>query len=113
MVFHLSLSDNKSPRVSMTFLSILVDLDNTVVWIFSIRPLILNSSGTFTMPLGIVPRAAIIIGIIVTFMLHSFLVLRQGLRTCLYFHFLWFSLYGFPFSIFLIIYYQVWSSGWD
>ena len=31
MVFHWSLNDNKLPQVSMTFLSILADLNNAVV----------------------------------------------------------------------------------
>ena len=35
MVFHWSLSDSKSPQVSRTFSSILADLNNAVVWIFS------------------------------------------------------------------------------
>ena len=43
MVFHRSLSDNKSPQVSRTLLSILADLNNTVVWIVSDRPLIPKS----------------------------------------------------------------------
>ena len=32
MVFHLSVSDNKSIQVSRTFLSILADHSNAVVW---------------------------------------------------------------------------------
>ena len=42
--FHWNLSDSKTPRVSTTFLSILADLNNAVVWSFSIFPLISNSS---------------------------------------------------------------------
>ena len=33
MVFHWSLSDNKSPQVSRTLLNILTDLNNAVVWV--------------------------------------------------------------------------------
>ena len=33
MVFHWSLSDSQSPKVSKTLLSILVDLNDAVVWI--------------------------------------------------------------------------------
>ena len=40
MVFHKSLSDSKSPLVSGTFLSILVDLSNAVVLTVSTRPVI-------------------------------------------------------------------------
>ena len=39
MVSHRSLSDSKSPRVSRTFLSILADLNNTVVGMISARRL--------------------------------------------------------------------------
>ena len=38
MVFHWSLSDNKSPQVSRTLLSILTVLSNAVIWIVSTRP---------------------------------------------------------------------------
>ena len=40
MVFHWSLSGNKSPQVSRTLLSILADLNNAVVWMVSTHPLI-------------------------------------------------------------------------
>ena len=39
----LSLSDSTSPPVSSTFLSILADLNNAVVWIVTARPLISKS----------------------------------------------------------------------
>ena len=45
MVFHWSRSDSKSPRISRTFLSILVDL--AMVWTVSILPLISYSSSLF------------------------------------------------------------------
>ena len=70
MVYHWSLNDNNSPRVSRTFLSILVDLNNVAVWIVSSRPVI--SMSFSTNPLVIVPRAPIPIGIIVTFTFHCF-----------------------------------------
>ena len=49
MIFHWSLSDNKSPQVSRTILSILANLNNTVVWMVSIvilfpSPLLSNCS---------------------------------------------------------------------
>ena len=71
MVFHKSLRDSKSSRVSRTFLSILADLNNALVWMVSTFPLISKFSSPITNPLGIVPRAPITFGI--TFMFHSFL----------------------------------------
>ena len=44
MFFHWNLSDSKFPRVSKTFLSILADLINAVVWMASICPVISKSS---------------------------------------------------------------------
>ena len=67
MDFHWSLSDSKSPQVSRTLLSILFVLNNTVVWMLSTRPLTSKFSSPFNNP-----KAPISIGIIVTFMFHSF-----------------------------------------
>ena len=39
MVFHWSLSDNKSPQVSRTLLGIPADLSNAIVWIIPARPI--------------------------------------------------------------------------
>ena len=72
MVFHWSLSDNKSPQVSRTLLSILSVLNNVVVWMVSTRPLTSKSSSPFSNPLVTVPKVPITIGIIVTCMFHSF-----------------------------------------
>ena len=72
MVFHWSLSDSKSPLVSWTLLSILAVLNNAVVWIVSTRPPTSKSSSLFNNPLVTVSKAPITIGIIVTFMFHSF-----------------------------------------
>ena len=65
MVFHWSLSDGKSPQVSRNLLSILAVLNNTVVWMVSIRPPTSKSSIPFNNPLVTVPKAPIIIGIII------------------------------------------------
>ena len=70
MVFLWSLSDNKFPQVSRILLSILADLNNTIVWRFSAHHPIFNSSRPFTIPLGIVPSAPTKIGITVTFTLY-------------------------------------------
>ena len=72
MVFHWSLSDNKSPQVSCTLLSILDVLNNAVVWMVFTCPPNSKSSSPFSNPLVTVQRAPITIGIIVTCMFHSF-----------------------------------------
>ena len=72
MVFHWSLSDSKSPRVSRILLSILVVFNNAVVWMVSSRPPISKSSRPFNNPLVTVPKAPIIIGTFVIFMFHNF-----------------------------------------
>ena len=47
MVFPWSLSDGKSPQVSLSLLSILADLNNAVVWMISICRQISNFSNSF------------------------------------------------------------------
>ena len=71
MVFHWSLNDSKSPKVSRTLISSLSHL-NAVVWMFSTRVLIFNSSSSFTNSLVTRPSALIMIAMFVTFMFHSF-----------------------------------------
>ena len=73
VVFYWGLSESKFSQVSRTLLSILADLNNTVVWIVSIRPPISNSSSTLSQPLGTVPSALITLGITITLMFHGFL----------------------------------------
>ena len=72
MVFHWRLSDSKCPQVSRTLLRILAVFNNAVVWMVSTRPPTSKSSRPFNNPLVTVPKAPITIGIIVTFMFHSF-----------------------------------------
>ena len=72
MVFHWILSDSKSPQVSRTLLSILTVFNNAVVWMVSTRSPTSKSSKPFDDPLVTVSKASITIGIIVTFMFHSF-----------------------------------------
>ena len=72
MFFLWSLSDSKSPQDSRTLLTIQGDLSKTVVWIVSTRSFISKSSNPFVNTLVIVPGAAMIIGINVNFMFHSF-----------------------------------------
>ena len=69
MVFHWSLSDSKSPQISRTLLSILAVLNNAVFWMVSLS---CQLPSPFNNPLVTVPKAPITIGIIVTFMFHSF-----------------------------------------
>ena len=71
MVFHWSLSDSKSLQVSRTLLSILVVLNNVVVWMVSTRPPTSKSSSPFNNHLVTVPNAPITIGIMVTYMFHN------------------------------------------
>ena len=79
-VYSWNLSDSKSPQVSSTLLSILVNLNNAVVPMISIRSPISNSSNCLTKPLGTVPRATITIGITVTFMLLSIFISLAGCK---------------------------------
>ena len=72
MAFHWRLNDSKSPLVSRTLLSILAVFNNAVVWMVSTRPPTSKSSRSFNNPLVTVPKAPITIGIIVTFIFHSF-----------------------------------------
>ena len=55
MVFHWSLSDSKSPKLSRTLLSILAVLNNAVVWMVSTRLPTSKSSRPFNNPLVTVP----------------------------------------------------------
>ena len=90
MVFHWSLSDSKS-QVSSTLLSILAVLNNVIVWMVSSRPPTSKSTSPFSNPLVTVPKAPILIGIMVSFMFHSlfvFSILLQGRGTYPSFHIL-------------------------
>ena len=62
MVFHWSVSDNKSPQVSRTLLSILADHGNAVVWIVFTHPVVSQSTSPFTNLSVTVPRAPVTIG---------------------------------------------------
>ena len=122
MVFHWRLSDSKSHQVSRTLLSILPVFNNAVVWKVSTRPPTSKSSRPFNNPLVTVPKAPVTIGIIVTFMFHSFF--NSLVRS----RYLSFFSHSFSFIqrsagtakstilqilFFIVDYYKVWSSGWD
>ena len=72
MDFHWSLSDSKSPQVSRTLLSILTDLNNVVILMVYIYPLISKSFNPISKPLVIVPSTPITTGITFIFMFHSY-----------------------------------------
>ena len=104
MIFHCILRDSKSPQVSRTLLSILAVLNNAIVWMVSTRLPTVKSPSSFNNALVTVPKPPITIGIIVTFMFHSFFNSLGKLRYLSYFsHFFSFMLF-----ILLII---IWSSG--
>ena len=121
MVFHWNLSNSKCPQVSRIRLSILADLNNAIVWMVFIHPLISKSSSPFINPSVTVSRAPIIIGINVPFMFHSFFNSLARSR------YLSFFLVSFNFTLwsagtvessilhvlFFVDYYMVWLSGRD
>ena len=72
MVFHWSLSDSKFPQVSRNLHSTLAVLDNAVFKMVPNPPLTFKSSSSFDNSLVTAPKEPITIGIIVTFMFHSF-----------------------------------------
>ena len=97
-IFHIwRLSDSKSPQVSRTLLSILADFNNAVVCMVSTRRPTSKSSRLFNKPLVTVPKAPIKIGIIATFMFHSFFNSLARSR--------YLSLFSHSFSFFL------WTAG--
>ena len=73
-------SEWQSPQVSRTFLDILVDLTNAVLWMFSTFSHF-QSSSPCTKPLVTVPSAPITISITVTFMSHNFFSSLAGYFT--------------------------------
>ena len=63
-------------QVSRTLLSILADINSSVIWMISIHLPISKFSSHFPIPLETVPCASITVGITVTLMLHRFLSSR-------------------------------------
>ena len=72
VVFHWSVSECKSSQVFRTLLSILLIINNAVVWMVSTHLPTTKSSSPFSNPLVTVPKAPITIGIIITFMFHTY-----------------------------------------
>ena len=71
MVFHWDFCKQVSSNF-WTLLSILADLNNTLVWMVSICPLISRTLSYFTNLLGMEPSEPITIAIFITFEFHSF-----------------------------------------
>ena len=121
MVSHWSLSENNPPQVFRTLLSILVDLNNAVVWMVSTRPLTSKSSSPCTNPLMTVPSAPITNGITVISMFHSlFSFLVRSTNLFFFLLYITFTLWSAVtakstirqiLSFFFVYYHQVWSSG--
>ena len=126
MVFHWRLSDSKSPQVSWTLLSILAVFNNAVILMVSTRPLSSKFSWPFNNSLVTAPKTRITIGIIVTFMSHSFFQFscKVEVLISLFSFFQFYSVVSrdskvdnfacFLFVVVVVVdYYKVWSSGRD
>ena len=85
MAFPGCLTDCKATKVSRTLLSILVDLNNAVVWTVSTRLVISKSSSPCTNPLDTATGAPITIGIIITIIIiiYSLEIFTSALADCL------------------------------
>ena len=75
VIFDWSPNDRKSPKASRTLLNILADLNNVVVWMVLIFPLIFYCSSPLSKLLEIVTSPLTTMGITVILICHSFLVL--------------------------------------
>ena len=89
MAYQWSLSNNKSPRVSRTLLSILADLNKAVVWMILISPPISNSSSLFLKLFGNVPTEPNTNYITINLMFQRFFFC--SLARFEYLYFFWFS----------------------
>ena len=85
--FQRSLNDCKSPLISRTLPSIQANLNETVIWMVSILPLISNSSSLLPKLLEIVPSSTTICTI-VTLIFQRYFSLLSNPSICLDFHFL-------------------------
>ena len=123
MAFHWSLSDRKSPQVSMTCLWLLDVLSNAAIWIVSACPPTSKPSRPFNNPLAIVLKVPITIGTIVTLMFHT---IFNSLARSRYLSFFSHSFRCILWSagtakstilqilfFFVVDYHKVWSSGRD
>ena len=109
MVFHWRLSESMSSQISRTLLSILVVLNNVVVWMVSTRPLISTSSSPFNYLLLNVPKVffnSLARSRYLSFLSHffNFTLWSAGKAKSTNLQVLFF---------FFVNYYEVWSSGRD
>ena len=89
MVYHWSVNESEFPQVSRTLLSILTNLNNTVVWMVSTCPVTCKSFNLFTNSKVSIPSISITTDITVPFIFHRFiLVFKQRLVTYLLFRFI-------------------------
>ena len=110
-------------QVSRTLLSILVVINDAVVWMISTCPPTYKSSSPFNNPLVTVTKSLITIGIIASFMFHSFFQFSsKSWGTYPSFRFFSVLFCDQPgqqspqfskFSFFVVDYYKEWSSGKD
>ena len=91
MVFHLGLSESKSPQVTGILLA---DFINAIIWMASISSPFSYSSTSYTKPLGTIPDTKITIGTTVTFKFFNYLSSLARSKYLSLFFFLWFSLCG-------------------
>ena len=86
MFFHWRMSDSKSPLVFRNLLSILPDLDSSIVWMVLNVPLIYNFSNIFPRLWETFPSIPVTIGITLALLLHRFFSFQATPR-CLSFSF--------------------------
>ena len=79
VVFHCSLSNGNFPQISRTLLSILADLNNAVIWMVLLLPLISISPSVSFKSFLIAPSAATTTGITVTFIFLNFFPLSGNI----------------------------------
>ena len=116
VVFHWGLSDSKCPQVSSSLLSILVNLNNAVVSMVSILPLIFYSASPFSKPFRTVPSVPNIIDITISFIFYRFFCcLTRSKYLFIFLLYLISTLWSmgtakFTKFFFFVKWYEVWSS---
>ena len=121
LVFPWSLSDITSSQISKTRLSILVDVNNAVIWMFFSLPLPFDCSNPVSNRWGNVSSTPITLAMAITLMFHSFF--NSLLRSKYFFMFLLSFIFTVWFAgtaksttqplLFFCLFYLVWLSGWD
>ena len=70
---------------SKTLLSIIADLNNSVIFTVSILSLIINSARLFSRQFRITPKTSTVIGVTVTFMIHCLFISLVNSRYCYFY----------------------------